>query len=95
MPSRFEISNFRTEIEQNGVLHNNRFVSLIAIPKGLTAQYAEVAKTAGYYQDNQDYITLRCETVTIPGQNFFTQDLKRYGYGQIVKKPYLPAFNPM
>jgi hypothetical protein len=95
MPSRFEISNFRTEIDQNGVLNNNRFISFIAIPKGLTSQYADVAKTSGYYQDNQDYVTLRCETVTIPGQNFFTQDLRRYGYGQVEKKPYLPTFNPM
>lgn len=95
MTSRFHISNFKTEIDKNGVLHNNRFVSLIAIPNGLSDKYKEIAKIAGYYPDNKDYITLRCETVTIPGQNFFTQDLKRYGYGQIEKKPYLPTFNPM
>jgi hypothetical protein len=96
MLGRFDISNFKTEISQNGVLQNNRFLSVIAVPKGLRSSlYAEQNQPGGYYPDNQDFITIRCETVTIPGQNFFTQDLKRYGYGQIEKNPYLPAFNPM
>jgi len=79
---RFGISNFRSEIQKNGILQNNRFVCTFAVPKGLK-------------KGNVDDITLRCETVTIPGQNFFTQDVKRYGYGQIEKKPYLPTFNPI
>jgi len=79
---RFGISNFRSEIQKNGVLQNNSFVCTFAVPKGLK-------------KENMDDITLRCETITIPGQNFFTQDVKRYGYGQIEKKPYLPTFTPM
>jgi len=89
---RFGISNFRSEIQKNGVLQNNRFVCTFAVPKGL--QKSNSLPT-DFYKDNIDDITLRCETVTIPGQNFFTQDVKRYGYGQIEKKPYLPTFNPM
>ena len=89
---RFGISNFMSEIQKNGVLQNNRFVCTFAIPKGLQKSNS---LSSDFYKDNIDDITLRCETVTIPGQNFFTQDVKRYGYGQIEKKPYLPTFNPM
>lgn len=84
---RFDISDFRTEINTKGVLQNNRFVCVFSVPKKLKEKYG--------YQDGEDFLTLRCETVTVPGQNFFTQDVKRYGYGQIERKPYLPAFNPM
>lgn len=82
---RFDISEFRSEIHTKGVLQNNRFVCVFSVPKKLKEKY----------KGNEDFLTLRCETVTIPGQNFFTQDVKRYGYGQIERKPYLPAFNPM
>lgn len=101
MANRFEISNFKTEINQNGVLQNNRFLAVIAMPEGLrtplSQMSAAIQSSIGnyYYQDNPDFITIRCETVTIPGQNFFTQELKRYGYGQIERNPYLPTFNPM
>lgn len=82
---RFDISEFRSEIHTKGVLQNNRFVCVFSVPKKLKEKY----------KGGEDFLTLRCETVTIPGQNFFTQDVKRYGYGQIERKPYLPAFNPM
>jgi hypothetical protein len=94
-PFRFGISNFRSEITKNGILQNNKFVCLFAIPKGLQEKYKIASLNSDSYRDNLDDITLRCETVTVPGQNFFTQDVKRYGYGQIEKKPYLPTFNPM
>ena len=84
---RFDISQFRSEISSKGVLQNNRFVCVFSVPKKIKEYYD--------YQDDEDFLTLRCETVTIPGQNFFTQDVKRYGYGQIERKPYLPTFNPM
>jgi len=84
---RFDISDFRTEINTKGILQNNRFVCIFSVPKKLKEKYN--------YQDGEDFLTLRCETVTVPGQNFFTQDVKRYGYGQIERKPYLPTFNPM
>lgn len=94
-PFRFGISNFRTEIGKKGILQNNKFVCVFAIPKGLQEKYSNAARFSDSYRENLDSITLRCEQVTIPGQNFFTQDVKRYGYGQIEKKPYLPTFNAM
>jgi hypothetical protein len=93
---RFDISSFRSEISKKGLLQNNRFVCIFAIPEGLRQKYAKSFSSDDVkYADSGEQLTLRCETVTIPGQNFFTQEIKRYGYGQIEKKPYLPAFNPM
>ena len=93
---RFDISEFRSEINKNGVLQNNKFICVIALPKAFTeGEFASRYRQNEFNFISPDFITLRCETVTIPGQNFFTQDLKRYGYGQIEKKPYLPSFNPM
>jgi hypothetical protein len=94
-PFRFGISNFKAEIAKNGILQNNKFVCVFAIPKGLQEKYSNTPLSGNSYRENLDDITLRCEQVTIPGQNFFTQDVKRYGYGQIEKKPYVPVFTAM
>ena len=38
-------------------------------------------------------LVMRCESVVIPGVNFFTSDnIRRYGYGPIERRPYLPQF---
>lgn len=46
--------------------------------------------------DDTRFLSLRCENATLPGVNFFTTDnIRRYGYGQIERRPYLPQFNPI
>lgn len=103
--SRFDISEFRSEIKLNGVLQNNRFVMVMAMPKGIDklSKYSAVSAENNDNNskrktlvDNDNFITLRCDTVTVPGVNFFTNDnIRRYGFGQIEKRPYLPTFNPI
>lgn len=36
---------------------------------------------------------LYAESATLPGLNFATSDVRRYGYGPLEKKPYAPIFN--
>jgi hypothetical protein len=82
--STFSVSKFRSEIVNNGVLPQNRFIVIFTIPKILNAG-----------KPNTEYLSMRCENASIPGVNFFTSQTVRYGYGQIERRPYLPSFNPM
>jgi hypothetical protein len=77
----FNISNFRSEIERNGVLPQNRFLVVVTRPKTLSAYYTT------------DFLTMRCDSASIPGVNFFTTNVNRYGHGQTERRPYLPVFN--
>jgi hypothetical protein len=77
----FNISNFRSEIERNGVLPQNRFLVVVTRPKTLSAYYTT------------DFLTMRCDGASIPGVNFFTTNINRYGHGQTERRPYLPVFN--
>jgi len=93
---RFDISEFRSEIKLNGVLQNNRFVMIMSMPKNVKKLDPYIENTRRNTVDNDNFITLRCDAVTIPGVNFFTNDnIRRYGFGQIEKRPYLPTFNPI
>jgi hypothetical protein len=77
----FNINDFKSEIINNGVLPQNRFIAIFTSPRIL-----------GTVDRN---LTLRCENASIPGVNFFTSQTVRYGYGQIERRPYLPTFNPI
>lgn len=95
---RFGINEFRSEINLNGILQPNRFLVVFSMPRGLRTLEQEFGKPAtdGMYADGQDFLIMRCESAVIPGVNFFTNDdIRRYGIGQIEKRPYLPTFNPI
>ena len=99
--SRFGIAEARSELKLNGILQPNRFIVILSLPPGIKAlaDYTAI-KDGDYIKDNHpdsdNFISLRCENVQIPGVNFFTNDdIRRYGIGQIEKRPYLPTFNPV
>jgi hypothetical protein len=98
----FNINEFRTELNVNGVLRNHSFTLIMSPP--LMFNESEQFKTVfgdetfGDPIQNPDLrnLVMRCESVTIPGVNFFTSDnIRRYGYGPIERRPYLPQFNPI
>jgi hypothetical protein len=100
-PSRFGIDEARAELNLNGILQSNRFIVMLSLPPGVDglAEYSAI-NDPEYVKDNHldadNFISLRCENVQIPGVNFFTNDdVRRYGIGQIEKRPYLPTFNPI
>lgn len=84
----FNIRNFRAELNYNGVLRSNRFLMFFTSPKNMGGEDNAA---------NPDtLLTMRCETVTIPGVNFFTNDNhRRYGLGQTERRPFIAQFNPI
>jgi hypothetical protein len=42
--------------------------------------------------ENASTLSLLCESTALPGVALQTSEIRRYGYGPLEKKPYLPAF---
>lgn len=116
----FNINEFRSEMNLNGVLRNNQFLVVLTPPKTLAdstdlqsikvtedtetikdenGQDTENKKTIHNLRRTQNdtrILSLRCENASLPGVNFFSTDnIRRYGYGQLERRPYLPQFNPI
>lgn len=101
-PRPFNINEFRTELNVNGVLRSHSFTMVMQPPKMFSdsEQFLTVFgdETFGDPVQNPDLrnLVMRCESVVVPGVNFFTSDnIRRYGYGPIERRPYLPQFNPI
>lgn len=97
---RFSINEFRSEIEQNGILQTNRFIVMISLPPGLKSLNREFGNAknidAATYNEMDNFLVLRCDSVVLPGVFFYTNDgIMRHGIGQMEKRPYLPTFNPV
>lgn len=97
-PARFSLDEARSELKLNGILPTNRFIVIFSLPAGIKemADYQSLTENGeGYnHADSDNFLSLRCEGVQIPGVNFFTNDeIRRYGIGQTEKRPYIPTFN--
>lgn len=100
--SGFSINEFRSELNVNGVLRSHSFTMVMRPPKMFATndQFKDVFgdETFGDPIKNPDLrnLVMRCESIVVPGVNFFTSDnIRRYGYGPIERRPYLPQFNPI
>jgi hypothetical protein len=81
----FNIKDFRSSINDRGVLKSNRYIVNIPTPDYLAKKYPKT-----------DLMSIRCETVSIPGFDFLSADgPPRMGYGAIEKHPYVPGFSGM
>lgn len=82
----FQISRFRSEIDNGGILRTNRFMVQFAIPEALGGP-------AGPNGNKAEMLSLRCESVQWPGVSFMTLDTPpRAGYGATELIPYAPIF---
>lgn len=88
----FNISRFRSSIEKNGILRNNKFRMLIYAPKALSE--TRVAGQAGLI-DTARYIELWAESTNVPGIAVNTNNLRRYGYGIQEKRPFDTVTNDL
>ena len=80
----FDISTFRSEIDERGVLRTNRFLVTFGAPKYLNKKH------------RTEQMTLRCEAAQLPGMQFATIDgPSRLGYGPIESTPYGVTFEDM
>lgn len=81
----FNISNFRSSVNNKGVLKSNKYIVQFTAPIYLIGRYPST-----------ELMSLRCETVSIPGFDFLSADgPPRMGYGAIEKHPYVPGFGGM
>ena len=79
----FNISDFRSSMNNAGVLRSHSYMIMINPPPSLRE-----------YDTAQ--LTLRCDSVNMPGINFMTQDgIYRYGYGPAEVMPYNVMFTPV
>jgi len=81
----FNIQNFRSSINNSGVMKSNKYVVSFKAPVYLEGRYPST-----------ELMSLRCETVSVPGFDFLSADgPPRMGYGAIEKHPYVPGFSGM
>ena len=80
----FDITNFRSSINTKGILRTNRYIVQFAKPEYLRDYDIETIKM----------MSLRCESVSLPGFDILSADSPpRAGYGPIEKQLYVPAFS--
>lgn len=77
-----DINKFRSAISKNnGMLRNNHFYVEIYPPRMM-----------GFQTETTKLIPFLCEAASLPGMSLATSEIRRYGYGPIERKPYLPIF---
>lgn len=92
----FNINEFRTELNVNGLLRPLNYLVVFNNPRILDRNQSIVEGYPTKSRRDTRFLTLRCESATMPGVNFFTSDdIRRYGYGPLERRPYLPTFNPI
>lgn len=78
--AEFNIRDFRGSINKEGVLLQNKFLMTVTPPKKLNLSSTK-------------NITLRCDSVNLPGKALLTEDLVyRHGYGLPERIPYGSQF---
>lgn len=83
-----------SEIKSNGVMRTNRYTVTFASPEYLRDLQTSTETDASKSVPTTDRISLRCETVQLPGMSFATIDgPPRPGYGPIESIPYSPVFD--
>ncbi len=85
MAEGFNVNSFRAEVNRyNGILKNNKFLVRMYAPQGLAATtLANTVRSLEFW----------CESSNIPGVSLNTTEVRRYGYGNIEKKPYVSQNN--
>lgn len=84
MAEGFNVNDFRAEINRKGLLKNNKFFVRMYIPQGM--RNTGLSSTARFLE-------FWCESSNIPGVSLSTTEVRRYGYGNVEKKPYVSMNN--
>jgi len=84
------VNKFRASIAaNNGLARLNRFFIDFNIPNSMRAH-----DDHGGVEDREIIfdVPFLAESVNLPGVSFATTEIRRYGYGPIERKPYMPIF---
>jgi hypothetical protein len=82
------IAQFRAALLRRGFLPGNRHLVTIPVPRVLQGLGGEMAQVA------QD-LRFAVEATNIPGVSIATSEVRRYGYGNVEKKPTSTVFNDL
>lgn len=101
----FSITEFRAEVNKNNVLHGNRYVVMLPIALGQTADLIDLRTVdldflideGNVAFTNAKMLALRAESITLPGMSFTSADglPPRFGYGAMEGIPYNTTFDPV
>jgi hypothetical protein len=82
-----DIRRMVADINKNGILRNNKFLFRAIV----NDKVAQIAGDHSPFLIGRD-LELSGEVAALPGVQFGVQEVRRYGYGAIEKKPYVPVF---
>lgn len=92
----FKLSSFMSNIRKYGVLKTNRFeMAILSLGKANSwISRTDKVNLGNITRGNGKLLTLRCESVQLPGMSFATVDgFLRFGYGASETIPYSPVFD--
>lgn len=88
----FNIADFKSNFESNGVLQTNKFEVIISLPSAMQGFNVNDQKsgqtTSTPMLSTVDDLRYRCTSATIPGLTMRTADINRFGIGVTEKMPY-------
>lgn len=90
MAEGFNVNDFRAEVNKKGILKNNKFFVRMYAPRGFANSGSPEALTLS---NTVRFLEFWCEATNIPGVSLNTTEVRRYGYGNIEKKPYVTMNN--
>jgi hypothetical protein len=88
----FNISEFKTNIEDYGYIKNNKFEVFVQSPAFLQNRYLVVNGKYTNISDMNNLLRFRIEQVKMPGISLNSIDTNRYGIGPTQKMPYNAQF---
>jgi len=92
MVSNFNIEAFRAQVK-DGHLRNSNFLATMTLPNGFRQNLTldkdqEFSKTINRVQ-------FYVESAPLPGIGLATDEIRRYGHGNVTLKPYAPIFDTL
>jgi hypothetical protein len=81
----FNAQEFRSIVDDMGLMRTNKFLVRFPIPNKIASVIPESAMGSN--------LSFFCKAAPLPGLGILTQDIYRYGYGPIERRPYGSVVN--
>lgn len=86
--ANFDIAAFRSQVK-DGHMRNSNFLATLSLPKGLVL--SGLSQDANF-NDTIKKLQFYVESSSIPGISLATDEIRRYGHGNVTLRPYAPIF---
>lgn len=87
----FNIAEFKSIVEESGILQDNKYDVLFNAPPGLIGSNLNADNLTSLSTLNQD-LYYRCVNATLPGLILRTADVNRFGSGVLEKMPFSGSY---